>query len=89
MERLLRYNQICDEKMPLVEIRKNKPKSEIFVISASNYQRYTKFTSRYMFCWMTNTMKLVKISWRITKDVKIQMAANYGKKSFLVLGEQR
>ena len=29
MERFLRYNQICDEKLPLVEIRKNKPKSEI------------------------------------------------------------
>ena len=43
-----------------------------FLISASNYQRYTKFTSRYMFWWMTNTMKLVKISLRITKDVKIQ-----------------
>ena len=65
----LRYNQICDEKLPSVKIRKNKPKSEI---SASNYQRYTKVTSRYMFWWMTNTMELVKISLRITKDVKIQ-----------------
>ena len=72
MEQFLRYKQICDEKLPLVKIRKNKPKSEIFLISASNYQRYTKFTSRYMFWWMTNTMKLVKISLRITKDVKIQ-----------------
>ena len=29
MERFLRYDQICDEKLPLVKIRKNKPKSEI------------------------------------------------------------
>ena len=29
MERFLRYNQICDEKLPLVKILKNKPKSEI------------------------------------------------------------
>ena len=29
MERFLRYNQICDEKLPLVKIRKNKPKSKI------------------------------------------------------------
>ena len=43
-----------------------------FLISASNYQSYTKFTSRYMFWWMTNTMKLVKIPLHITKDVKNQ-----------------
>ena len=29
MERFLICNQICDEKLPLVKIRKNKPKSEI------------------------------------------------------------
>ena len=29
MERFVRYNQICDGKLPLVKIRKNKPKSEI------------------------------------------------------------
>ena len=29
MERFLRYDQICAEKLPLVKIRKNKPKSEI------------------------------------------------------------
>ena len=29
MERLLIYNQICDEKLPLVKIRKKQPKSEI------------------------------------------------------------
>ena len=29
MEQFLRYDQICVEKLPLVKIRKNKPKSEI------------------------------------------------------------
>ena len=29
MERVLRYDQICVEKLPLVKIRKNKPKIEI------------------------------------------------------------
>ena len=29
VERFLRYDQICVEKLPLVKIRKNKPKSEI------------------------------------------------------------
>ena len=43
-----------------------------FLISVSKYQKYTKFTSRYMFLWMTNAMQLVKISLRFTKDVKIQ-----------------
>ena len=43
-----------------------------FLISTSNSQRYTKFTSRYMFLWMKHGMQLVKISFRITKDVKIQ-----------------
>ena len=43
-----------------------------FLISASKYQKYTTFTSRYMFMWMTNAMQLVKTSLRITKDVKIQ-----------------
>ena len=67
MKRFLRYDQICVKKLPLVKIRKKKPKNEI-----SKYQKYTKFTSRYIFLWMTNTMQLVKISLRITKDVKIQ-----------------
>ena len=71
MERFLRYNQICDEKLPLVKIRKQAKKWN-FLISASYYQRYKKFTSRYMFWWMANTMKLVKISLRATKDVKMQ-----------------
>ena len=29
MERFLRYDEICVEKLPLVKIRKNKPKIEI------------------------------------------------------------
>ena len=66
---VLRYDQICVEKLQLGQILKNKPKSEI---SASKYQKYTKFTSRYMFLWMMYAMQLVQISLRITKDVKIQ-----------------
>ena len=39
---------------------------------------------------MTNTMELVKISLRITKDVKIQDGRQlWLKKSFSVLGERR
>ena len=34
-----------------------------FHISTSNYQRFTKFTSRYIFFRMTNTMKLVFKKW--------------------------
>ena len=29
MEQFLRYDHICVKKLPLVKIRKNKPKSEI------------------------------------------------------------
>ena len=72
MERFLRYDQICVEKLPLVKIRKNKPKSEISLSQLLKYQKYTEFASRYMFLWMTNAMQLVKISLRITKDVKIK-----------------
>ena len=61
-----------------------------FLISASRYQKYTKFTSRYMFLWMTNAMQLVKISLRITKDVKIQDGRQlWLKKSFSVSGKQQ
>ena len=72
MERFLRYDQICVEKFPLVKIRKNKPKSEISLSQLLNIRNIQKFTSRYMFLWMRNAMQLVKISLRITKDVKIQ-----------------
>ena len=37
MERFLRYHQICDEKLPLVKIRKNKPKSEISLAQLTKY----------------------------------------------------
>ena len=66
MEQLLRYDQICVEKLPLVKIRKNKPKSEISLSQLLN------ISTRYIFWWMTNAMQLVKISLRITKYVKIQ-----------------
>ena len=43
-----------------------------------------------MFWWMTNTMKLVKIYLRITKDIKIQDGRHLClKKSFSELGERR
>ena len=43
-----------------------------------------------MFMWITNPMKLVKISLHIAKDVKIQDGRQLGlKKSFSVLGERR
>ena len=90
MERFLRYNQICDEKLPLVKIRKNKPKNEISLSQLLITRDLVKFTSRYMFWWMTNTMKWVKISLRTTKDVKIQDGRQlWWKKSFSVLGERR
>ena len=69
MERFLRYEQICAEKLPFLKIREKNPKNEL---SAFKYQKYTKFASRYMFLWMTNAMQLVKISLRITKDVNFQ-----------------
>ena len=34
MERFFRYNQFCDEKLALVKIRINKPKSEISLSQA-------------------------------------------------------
>ena len=36
MERFLIYDQICAEKLPLVKIRKNKPKSEISLYQLLN-----------------------------------------------------
>ena len=72
MARFFRYDQICVEKLPLVKIRKKQAKKWNFLISASKYQKYTNFTSRYMFLWMKNAMQLVKISLHIIKNVKIQ-----------------
>ena len=61
-----------------------------FFISTFNYQRYTKFTTRYMFLWTTNAMKLVKVSLRITKDVKIQDGCQLWLKiSISVLGKRQ
>ena len=72
MERSLRYDQICVEKLSLVKNPEKQAKKWKFLISASKYQKYTNFTSRYMFLWMSNAMQLVKITLRITKDVKTQ-----------------
>ena len=38
MERFLRYDQICALKLPLVKIRKNKPKSEISLSQILNFR---------------------------------------------------
>ena len=64
---------VVPKKMP-------KTKNINFRISTTNYHRYTQFTSRYMFLTMTNTTILVKNSLPITKDFKIQMAANFDQK---------
>ena len=42
MERFTRYDQICVEKLPLVKIRKNKPKSEISFKNRFRYQASSK-----------------------------------------------
>ena len=65
------WSNLCRKVAPR-ENKKKQAKRWNFLISTSNYQIYTKFTSRYMFMWMTNTMQLVKISLRITKDAKIR-----------------
>ena len=75
MEQFLRYDQIYVEKLPLVKIRKNKPKSEI---SASKYQKYTKFTFRYMFCGWRMRCSQLKFLCVSPKTSKSKMAANYG-----------
>ena len=38
----LRYDQICVEKLPLVKIRKNKPKSEISLSQLQNIRNIKK-----------------------------------------------
>ena len=43
MERFLRYDQICVEKLPLVKIRKNKPKSEISLPQLLNIRNIQNF----------------------------------------------
>ena len=71
MQRFLRYNQICDEKLPLVKIWKNKQKIEMSLSQLLIFRDIQNLPLD-MLLWMTNTMKLVKILLRITKDVKIQ-----------------
>ena len=65
------WTNLCRKIAPR-ENPEKQAKNTNFLIATSYYQRYTKFTSRYMFLRITNTMKLVKISVHITKDVKIQ-----------------
>ena len=65
------WSNLCRQVAPRENPEKLAKKWN-FLIPASKYQKYTKFTYRYMFLWMTNAMQLVKISLRITKGVKIQ-----------------
>ena len=71
------WSNLCRKVAPR-ENPEKQAKGWNFLISASKYQKYTKFTSRYMFLWMTNTMQLVKISFVSPKTSKSKMAANYG-----------
>ena len=71
MKRFFRSDKICDEKLPLLKIRKNKPKSEIS-LSQFLITRYIQNLHLDICFGMKNAMKLVEISLRITKDVKIQ-----------------
>ena len=72
MERFIEiWSNLCRKVAPRENPEKQAKKWN-FIISASKYQKYTKFTSRYVFLWMKNAMQLVKIPLRITKDVKIQ-----------------
>ena len=83
------WSNLCRKVAPRENTEKQAKKGN-FLISASKYQKYTKFTSRYMFLWMTNAMQLVKISLHITKDVKIQDGRQlWLKKSLSVLGKQQ
>ena len=65
------WSNLCRKVAPR-ENPEKQAKKWYFFISASKYKKYTKFTSRYMFLWTTKAMQLVKISLRITKNVKIQ-----------------
>ena len=70
MERFLRCNQICDEKLWKVKIRKNKPKIAISLSQLLIIRDIQNLLLDISFCgWK---MQLVKISLHITKDVKIQ-----------------
>ena len=62
--------------LPLKKCQKSKNRN--FSIWTSNYQRYTKFTSRYMFLRM-----IIKNSWRIKRCFKIPDGRQFWpKKSF-------
>ena len=61
-----------------------KKKNRNFLISTSNYQRYTKFTSRYMFLRIAKRMKYVKNIYVSPKLSKSTTAANSGQR--IVLG---
>ena len=87
MEPFLRYNQICDEKLPLIKNRKNKPISEIS-LSQLLITRDIQKLHLDMFWWMLNTMKFVEISLCITKHVKIQDGCQLWLKK-IVLGIRR
>ena len=58
--------------------KKKKNKKWNFLISTSNYQRYTKFTYVHMFLRMTKRMKYPKKMYVSPKLSKSKMAANYG-----------
>ena len=54
MERFLKYDQICVEKLPLVKIRKNKPKSEISLSQLLNIRNIQNLPLDICFCgWKT------------------------------------
>ena len=84
MEQFLRHDQIYDEKLPHMKIRQTS-QNRNSLISTSNYQRYTTFTSRYMLLWKTNTIKYVQIFLRITKGVKLQDGRQLCSKIVLVI----
>ena len=50
MERFLRYDQIYVEKLPLVKIRKNKPKSEISLSHLLNIRNIQNLPLDISFC---------------------------------------
>ena len=52
-------------------IKSRKVKNRIFHISISNYHKYTKFISKYLFLRVTNMIEIFKIWFLITKELKI------------------
>ena len=68
MEWFLSYDKICVEKLALVKIRKNKPKSETSLSQLQNIINIQNLSLDY--CFVDD--KCNAISLHITKDVKIQ-----------------